>query len=136
MVEAAKADVIGPAVAADDPDALADQGVGQHGQVTGGSSGDAVVPRGQPVQLFFEPGDTLALGEHALLLVLVRVQDRTGELGAHGSGRQEPSRAARRSFLGVEAHPDAEAELGVVLEQRVGPRRPTSLGVGGPRGRR
>ena len=122
VVEPAEADVVGPAVAADDPDAPADQGVGH---VPAGPSPRAcrrrrrlcfraatrsrwladlrprraARPRGSPDQV---------------------VAERRGEAAGAGPGRSPP---AGRPPAG------SQAELGVVLEQRVRPGRAAAVGV-------
>ena len=83
MIEPAKADVVGPAVAADDPDALAHQDIGQAEQVAGvgGALGRQRVERVcQLVQPLFQPGYALALGGDAGLARLVGVQQTLDEI--------------------------------------------------------
>ena len=118
MVEAAEADVVGPAVAADDPDALADEVAGQRQQVLRVGARGAV-HRGQP---FAEPGDAVALEADLDLRLLAAVQQLPHEVGSHGR-RKARQQDACVVGLGVERQAHAEAELGVVLEQRVVPGR-------------
>jgi hypothetical protein len=74
-------------------------------------------------------GDALALRTDAQLAVVVDAGDqarralrrraRARQLSAHALDQHQ-----RGATLRLEAQPDAEAELGVVLEQAVGPRGP------------
>ena len=137
MVEATETDVISPTVATDDPHAFADQGAGQGDELAGQGGGGAVTARSQPAELLVELGHSGALGENGFLLVLaglVGLQDRGGQIGPDRSGERDEQEPGP-TLLGLEAEADAQAELGVVLEQRVAPRRATALGVLGP-GRR
>ncbi len=68
VIEAAVTDVVAPAVAADDPDALLDQLVGNRQQIA--SRGRLVVR-----QLFFQRLHALALGEDAFLGRLIGTQN-------------------------------------------------------------
>ena len=52
------------------------------------------------------------------------------------SPASEAEQGASPCLLRFETEPDAETELGVVLEQRVAPSRPAPFGVGRPRRRR
>jgi hypothetical protein len=127
VVEAAEADVVGPAVAADDPDALADQGVGDGEQVAGFGGSRLPGERFRAARRRARAGRRFPLRSG-----LRRVEDGVGQLVAD-LGR-EARRAARGVIaLLVEGEADAEAELGVVLEERVGPGRAAAsafVGVG------
>ena len=68
MVEAAVADIVGPAVAADDPDAFLDQRIGQHYEVAGFGGVDAG-------QFLAEQLHALALLEDARLGFLIGVEN-------------------------------------------------------------
>ena len=110
MVETAVANVIGPAVAADDPHALPDQVVGEVIEFAGGGV------RGEVGQLGAQFDHVGALGCDAGLRGLVGVEQGFHQRGTHRR-RKLLEQAARQSFLEVQAQPNAEAKLGVVLEQ-------------------
>ena len=125
MVEPAGADVVGPAVAADDPHAAPDQVIHDAEQV---GHGRAVEPVEPPHQL----GHPLALRAQLRLAQLRRVEDGVHQLGAHLVAQLgEPP--ARQLGVPVGGEPEAEPELGVVLEERVRPGRAAAVGVGRPR---
>ena len=109
MVEPAVADIIGPAVAAHDPDALLHQGVGQTQQVArfGGV---------QAGEFFLEELNALALREDALLGLLVGVDDGLCQVLADGEA-QTPDQLAGVFGLLVGGQTHAEPELGVVFKQ-------------------
>ncbi len=121
VVEAAVADVVRPAVAADDPDALAHQVVGDLLEPPGLERLDAR-------QLLPQLDDALALGGDAGLGRLVGVDDRLDQaftdLGRHLAKQLVPL-----LLVLVDRQPEAEAELGVVLEQRVRPGRAAAVAV-------
>jgi hypothetical protein len=122
VVEAAEADVVGPAVAADDPHALLHEVVVEPARARGrrGPSTPASLRAAR---------DALALGGDARLVVAGRPREqRRRELVAERAAeRRRSSRAARRARRRARRMP--EAELGVVLEERVGPGRAAALGV-------
>ncbi len=95
----------------------------------------AQVGRGRPghvVQPALELAHPLALGPQLGLAHLRRRQDVVDELGAEIVAQLgEP--AAGELELAVRGQAEAQAEFGVVLEQRVRPGRPAALRVGGPR---
>ena len=134
MVQAAEADVVRPAVAADDPDRLAHQGVGDRDR-----AGPPAAPAASPsvpasaARRCFSESTRAPLGEDRLLVRLLGVEDGRGE-GFADRRRQRLEQRAGRPLLRLETQPDAQAELGVVLEERVGPRRSPALAVGGPGG--
>ncbi len=113
MIEPAEPDVVGPAVAADDPDALADERVGDGEQVPC----LAVLAR---LESSLQLGDALALVGEMRLLVLRRVEDRARELLADRPGQTLEHGAGERHLV-VQREPHPEPELRVVLEQRVRP---------------
>ena len=124
MVEAAEADVVGPAVAADDPHALAAQVVGQLAQ-------RACLQHG----LFFQFGHRLrhafALFEDTRLAVFVGQQDRLDQRLSQHRRQALQQRDGVGVFL-VHRGADAEAEFGVVFEQGVVPGRAAALAGLGP----
>ena len=81
---------------------------------------ETVDPGGLPGQTRF----------HALL----RGQQRIDQFVVVDLGAQLLQEAARHVPVQVGGQPEPEPELGVVLEQRVRPRRPASPGVLRPRG--
>ena len=129
VVEPAEADVVGPAVAADDPHAAAHQVVGQRSRAE----------RQRP-----SPGRrawTRASATRRLRRAARRAAPSDRRRGSGRRGRRRPRPRAVEQHVGLrglgcraEAH--AEPELGVVLEQRVGPGRPAAFGVRRPRRRR
>ena len=128
VVETTGADVVGPAVAADQPDAAPQQVVGDAAQVVD-------LRPGQPLEAPGQLRHPLALGLQLRLADLRRRQDRLGEVRADGVAQLvEP--AAGEAGVQVGGQPQAEPELGVVLEERVGPGRPAPAGVRRPGGRR
>ena len=130
MVETAIADVVGPAIAADDPHALADEVIGEREQLTSCGAGLAV----QRAENLPEPRDARALGIDTRLGVLVGLEDVPDEVRADRRRelRHEPSGLV---VLGVEPEAHAQAELRVVLEEGVVPGRAAARGVHRPRGR-
>ena len=72
MVEAAVADVVRPAITADDPDALLDQHVGESQQLLG-------FGRFKPLQFFFQQFDALPLLENVGFVFLCRGDQGGGE---------------------------------------------------------
>ena len=126
VVEPARADVVGPAVAADDPHAAPQQVVGDAAQVVDGGSR-------VPFQAAGAARPPVPAGPRA------RIRGPAGRRGWRRRGRRRRRHAARSSRLpgqlgvqvGGQAQP--EAELGVVLEQRVRPGRPAACRVLRPR---
>ena len=131
VVEASEADVIGPSVTADDPCALADERIGDGGEVEGRH---AVLVAGVEIaEDVQQRRHTLALGSDPRLSGLVGGQDVRGQMLADERG-QSLDELPRLQVLRLVAEAQPEPELGVVLEQRVVPGGTPSLGVGGPRG--
>ena len=128
VVEAAVADVVRPAVAADDPHALAHEVIGERLQLLGAR----VV---HPLQRLIQRRDPAPLRIHLVLRDLRRLEDLGDARGAQL--RLEGLQQLHR-LLGVlvERQPVAEAELRVVFEQGVRPCRPAALLVGRPGRRR
>ena len=125
MVEATVADIVGPAIAADDPDGFLDEIVGQADQVLGsGITGFG--------EFFLQYSHAFALGVDAGFVGLVGVQHLGDEVAAQLLGK-EPEQLAGIFVLFVNRQPHAEAKLGVVFEQRVRPGRAASLGIDCPR---
>ena len=130
VVQPAEADVVGPAVAADDPDAPPDQGVGDRRELLG--FGGAV--RGPRAAASARPRGRAARGSGPRCPA-----DWTGSASTSSSShglRQAAEQVARVILLLIDGHADAQPELGIVLEERVRPGRPSALGVLRPRGRR
>ena len=113
VVQPAVADVVGPPVAADDPHAPLDQGVGDGEQVPGAGPVVLLQPR-------LEPLHALPLRGDARLGGLVRLEDRDRQLVPidRQQAVEEP-RACSACLASASRIP--EAELGVVFEERVGP---------------
>ena len=109
MVEAAIADVIGPAVAADDPDAAADQVIDDRKQVLRHRIA------AEAVQPFDQRRHAGVLGADFRLLQLRRGQDGLHQIGPEFRREGVCQRGCQRQmFVGREA--EAEAELGIILE--------------------
>ncbi len=126
VVEAAEADVVGPAVAADDPDAPPDQGVG-HAQEQlriGGPDRASFCLRmpTRPRWASISASSTCS-----------RLEDRPDQVVAE-RGRHPPEQLAGVGLVLIDGQPQAQAELGVVLEQRVAPGRALAVLVLGIRG--
>ena len=121
VIEAAVADIVGPTIAADGPDALLDEHVGHGQQVAGFGVRDAL-------QLGLEGRHAGALLFDALLAGLIGVKEGGGEIVADG-GSQALSQFLSEGVLVVDGQAHAESELGVILEQGVGPGGTAALGV-------
>ena len=134
VVEAAEADVVGPAVAADDPDALADEVVGERQQVPGVRCRAVAVDAGRARRAGGRPAR--AGRAISASVVLGGVEDARATRSSPSAGARRSSEPARLVGLGVEREAHPEPELGVVLEQRVVPRRAAPGGVDRPRRRR
>ena len=128
VVEPSEADVVCPAVPAHDPHALVDQVVGQGRELPGLGLLEA---RELPAQL----QDALALRRDTGVGGLVGALERGGELAAD-RGRQAREQQASLRGAAVERETHSQAELGVVLEERVRPRRPAAVAVDRVRSRR
>ena len=127
LVEATEADVVGPAVAADDPNPLPDQVARQRKQALG-----VVAPRAVDLgELVAQLGDAGSLELDLRLGILSAVEQPANELLAD-RGSEASHQLAGVVGLGVEGKAHAQTELGVVLEQRVVPGRPSALGVDRP----
>ena len=79
VIEAAVTDVVGPAITADNPDAFADELVGETEQQLSLGSFEAL-------ELRFESGDALALFVDAYFVGLVGFQDGVHQILTHGPG--------------------------------------------------
>ena len=124
VVEAAVADVVGPAVAADRPHRPRGQRVGELGERPGVGAGHG----GEPVAKLGDErrGDVRRASSS--------LGARSGELGDELGGQRRGEgleQGVGSPGAGVEPEAQAEPELGVVLEQRVAPRRPATVGPGG-----
>jgi len=119
VVQAAGTDVVCPAVAADDPDAAADEMVDDTAQIRDGRIVDAVDATLQFL-------DARTLRSQLGLAHLRRLENRVHEVGADAVTQfGQPRTRELRVQVGRELQ--AEPELRVVLEERVGPRRPATL---------
>src|SRR5690349_5124817 len=121
VIEAAVADVVGPTVAADYPDGFLDERVGEREQVAG-------FGRVEAGEALFEDRDAAALGGDAFFGGLVGVDQVLGERFADLEA-EFPDQLAGVFGLFVGGEPHAEAELGVVLEQRIAPGGTAAFGV-------
>ena len=122
MVEATIADVVGPAVAADDPDGFLDEIISERPQARGGGTRDGL-------ELRFQGQHAVPLGGDAGLGGLIRRQQRGHRRKSDGQDEflQQLARGAG-AVLDREMQP--QAEFGVVLKERVGPGRPATFLVG------
>ena len=111
MIESAKADVVGPSVAAHEPDALAHQRIGNRHQV-------ARVAGLETSQYPLDLGDPLALRRNAGLCRLIGLQDLRDDAPAELAGKA-PDQFARVIKPLVERKPHPEPELGIVFEQGI-----------------
>ena len=132
LVDAAEADVVGPAVTADDPDALADEIAGEREQMSGvgarcGPSTRASASRRRPTRSRWS---TMSA---SVSWTAPRSPSTRSGAELRGEALEEPAGVIG---LGVEREPHPEPELGVVLEQRVAPGRAAAGGVDRPRRRR
>ena len=128
MIEPARADVVRPAVATDDPHAAADQVVEDAAQVLD----DRTVELVEPAR---ERRDPLTLGTQLGLPHLRRGQDLVHQLCPYDVAQLLQSEAGELVVaVGREAQP--QPELGVVLEQRVRPCRAVPGRIDRPRRRR
>ena len=131
VVQAAGSDVVGPAVAADDPDAAPHQLVDHAAQVDDGR----IILVLQGVQTAAQLADPLPLSGVLRLPALGRLEDLVDQLRPDLLAQPGEALPGQRPVL-VGGEPEPEAELGVVLEERVGPGRPPARGVDRPRGGR
>ncbi len=121
MVQAAVADVVGPAVAAHDPDAAWHERV-SHRVELGGTDG---LEFGQQRA---QPRDTLSLRRDRCFVSAFGCEDLVDEVA--GKLRGELLHEGLRQLpLLVDCQPETEAEFGVVLEERVRPCRAAPLAV-------
>ena len=123
MIEAAVADVVGPAVAADDPDALLDQRVGHAEQVAGFGSVDAG-------EFVFELLARARAGRRCPASVFWSALRMACASSSPIGEAEPPDQFAGVFVLLVDGEAHAEAELGVVFEERVGPGRSAAFVVG------
>ena len=121
VIEPAVADVVRPSVAADEPHALLDEVVGERFE-------PARLRHGQHRRAGPKRFDPLALFGDAGLVRLIRIEHRRRQTVAD-LRRERLQQAARGRDVGVERHPEPEAELRVVLEERVRPRRAPSVAI-------
>ncbi len=129
VVEPAVADVIGPAVAADEPDRAAHEVVDDREQVFG----LRVVLQGKQAGL--QEGDAFALRADLGFVDLRGGEDFGDEVFAQFRGKLFRQRLGHAEML-VGGEAEAEAEFGIVLEERVRPGGAAALGVLRPGGDR
>ena len=126
VIQPAVADVVGPAVAAEDPDALAHQLIGQRQQQLG-------LGRVEPLQLLLQRRDAFALVVNAGFVALVGVEDAVHEILAERAAPASCSSSAANSFcLSIETRkprPNSALSSNSELHQ-VGPRPSAFVGVG------
>src|SRR5215472_17041101 len=103
MVKPAGSDVVGPAIAPDDPDATPDQVIGDAEQVLARPI--------QAVQATLEPGDALVLRAQFRLAPLRRAEYLGGQIGA-GLLAQFRKAPPGKLQVPVCGQPETEAELG------------------------
>ena len=127
VVESSVADVVRPAVAADDPDVLLDEEFGKRGEALG-------FRRSRGFELLVQLGDAFALRGDVGFGDLRRFENRLGEFFADRS-RGFGESLARDFGLLVDRVAHAEAEFGVVFEQRVRPGRAAAVLIDGVRRR-
>jgi len=128
MIEAAVADVVRPPVAADEPDALLHEIVGERFQPPrlGGFLSRQLAPKRQ---------HTVTLGRDAGFGRLIRIEQRSCQTVAD-LRREMLKQAAGGGDVRVEREAEAEPELRVVLEEGVRPGRPPAVTVRRVRRRR
>ena len=129
VVEPAGADVVGPAVAADDPDAAPDEVVDDAAQVgrrRRRPARRAAAGARPPARAGHRSSDSRSCGA-ARISSTSSAPTCVAQLGEAPAGQLG---------VAVGGEPEAEPELGVVLEERVRPGRAAPVGVGRPgRGR-
>ena len=128
VVEPAGADVVGPAVAADDPQAAAHQILGHRQEIA--RRPIRWVAKRAPQRV-----DPRALGDDLAVGALRRIENFVGELWPDALA-QRPDQVPRHRGLLVDRETHAKTELGIVLEQAVVPGRAAPVGTGAPRQRR
>src|SRR4029450_8289843 len=117
-------DVIGPAVAADDPDAATNEVVDDGQKIPCGLA----IDRGES---FFQERNARTLHAEFGLVYLGCLQNRSGQFPSDGRRKLAPKRGRKlKVFVCREAK--TEAELGIIFEQRVGPRGPAPVAVLSP----
>jgi len=123
LVDPAEADVVGPAVAPHRPDGLADEGVGERAQLG----------RPRPLQraeAFPEGGHPFPLGPDRGVAVLDGPEEGVREVLPDLPG-ELADEFPRPRLVRIHRQADPVAELGVVLEEGVRPRRPPPVLVDG-----
>ena len=122
VVQAAEADVVGPAVAAEAPDALADQVVGRGQQILGVGAVDGRQPL---VQLGHQRARCAAISSSVSCLLFISAATSSSP---NCAGQPLEQLVGVLDLL-IDGQAEAEAELGAVLEQRVRPGRAAALVV-------
>ena len=116
VVQAAVTDVVGPAVATEDPHALLHQHVGESQQVDNSVLFGSVRLGEQVRQLLPQVFNALALGFDARLIGLVGIEKLGHQPIAELRG-QLPQQFASVFGLLVDRQPHAQTKLGIVLKQ-------------------
>ena len=129
VVEPAESDVVRPAVAADHPDALRNEGVGERVEPAGVGIVDPGEPRAKRRNLR-APVANPGLAGPVRLRGARRRSRRRSVLPAFDEQRP------REAQVGVYARGEPEAELRVVLEEGVRPRRAAPVAIDAPGRRR
>src|SRR4030095_7443481 len=126
VIQTAVADVVAPAVAADDPHALLDERVRDRCELARfeAAAGEQRLESYHPVALSVDPGFGGLIALHELPR---EIAERSAEA---------EQQMARVGGLCVQSHAHSQAELGVVLEERVRPRWTSTVTVERPRRRR
>ena len=122
VIQPAVADVVRPPVAADQPYALLHQVIGKRfepARLRADNAGELAPKRLDALPLFRDAG----------LVRLIGVEHR-GHQAVANLRRERLEQPASGRDVCVERHPEAEAELRVVLEERVRPRRAASVAIG------
>ena len=119
MVQAAVADIVSPAVAAHDPDALADQGIGD------GCSRRA---RGSlmPARRCLSRATRSRWAAMPASVVWSALEQAVDQVFAHLPGKSGQQLAGELILL-VQGQAHAQAEFGIIFEQGVGPGRAAAV---------
>ena len=116
MIEAAKANIVSPAIAANQPDRLLDQRIGI----------------GQQLLRAFHITQCTAQGRYLIAAQLWRgIGTQVGKQIGGQRVRKLLHQAHNALAMLVNAQAEAKPELSVIFKQRVGPRRPAPVGIGG-----
>src|SRR5579884_1459883 len=131
MIEAAVADIVGPAIAADNPDALAHQHVRDSEQVAR-MGRLPLIGKLRALQSPLQDGDARALALDACFAGLIGVEQGIYQLLAYHLN-QLLEQFAGVFFLLVQRQAHAETKFGVVFKERIRPRGAAPFGIDAPR---